>query len=818
MQSRPNNTLYDDQYRKNDEIELPARGRPKKRINSDQRYGNASKDKCVRYVDDMRGRFSSTQFRGEFTHGGNFQETQSVHGVMDLDAKHVFNSGKEISRNINFNSDGEHFTSNAFPKSGMESEATLDDIFNISESNTKDGLLKGMTMDNENMSDMNMFFSDTDFGCTMGGGLLDQSNVDYSYNQEMSNCGNLKGGLENVSAGKPFHISGNADSTFYDSKMCDISSNDSLSSLSSVGMLDNQRKIGDCGNLSYQQYMNISPTNLHSNNKNNMCNISNINYSNINTIGGNININNSNSNSNGNININNTNGIKGITENIVKNRYTNNGMSNSSILLNNNILRTKSNTDSHTNILQSSKPTQNTASFKERMDSNLNPNGRNAPNNAYNPDNSIKRGFYMNDLNGNTSPRSNFSYNNINNMNHFSNTSNTSINSINHGNMNISSTHNGINNMNSMVGNRSGNVAIHGENKSQGIASSSMFVSNNPRISNINNNTMYNANIMNNTINGNSMGNINMANINNGNINNVNNMGNLSNIGNMNNMNSTYINNAIPQNSIQNAIQRGTQNIHNMQNMQNLQSQEMYNTGYTQFPQQSYSQNQLENPQLQHRGTMHPSTLPNDYFMAGNPWLNRKKRKGNPLLWQFMQQNKDFHPGLVHPSKYSSVEYVQGIDKSQKMFIGCVKRQQTFPDKNVPNYTVLPLFLNSTSYFEGHMQTQEFEKISRIFLDKTRNLDYENITVQQLKTLMKEFGLNHTGKKIDLIDRVKVSIQTIKRKLNERGKCKEESDLTQKNVYDEDSKDIGSGNAKKNKDNDVDNGLNDQNQFDFLFF
>ncbi|KCZ74099.1 hypothetical protein H311_04939, partial [Anncaliia algerae PRA109] len=50
-----------------------------------------------------------------------------------------------------------------------------------------------------------------------------------------------------------------------------------------------------------------------------------------------------------------------------------------------------------------------------------------------------------------------------------------------------------------------------------------------------------------------------------------------------------------------------------------------------------------------------PNNLPYQNYSL---WVNRKKRKNNPLLWQYINQS------FVHPSKLSSVDYVQ------KRFLG----------------------------------------------------------------------------------------------------------------------------------------------------
>lgn len=85
------------------------------------------------------------------------------------------------------------------------------------------------------------------------------------------------------------------------------------------------------------------------------------------------------------------------------------------------------------------------------------------------------------------------------------------------------------------------------------------------------------------------------------------------------------------------------------------------------FEQSSFlNSSKLENP------TMNPSVDTNNLslmtrrkFSSYNPWLNKKKRKNNPLLWQYIKQNNDFNNSFImHPSKYSSVDFV--LAKNQK--------------------------------------------------------------------------------------------------------------------------------------------------------
>lgn len=139
----------------------------------------------------------------------------------------------------------------------------------------------------------------------------------------------------------------------------------------------------------------------------------------------------------------------------------------------------------------------------------------------------------------------------------------------------------------------------------------------------------------------------------------------------------------------------------------------------------------------------------NPLFQNYSMWVNRKKRKNNPLLWQYINQGHSF----VHPSKYSNLDYVH-----KKMYLGTIT--QIPIEKN--NHQILPLFLNSTS------NTPEFMKIGSIFLERTCGLNYDNVTVMQLKNLMKEFGLCHNGKKTELIERVKATVEKIELKMNNK--------------------------------------------------
>lgn len=153
------------------------------------------------------------------------------------------------------------------------------------------------------------------------------------------------------------------------------------------------------------------------------------------------------------------------------------------------------------------------------------------------------------------------------------------------------------------------------------------------------------------------------------------------------------------------------------------------------------------------------------------PWMNRKKRKNNPLLWQYIKNNQTFHPGIIHPSKYSSIDFIQG--DSQKMYLGSVRR----PVEKSSGNSVLPLFLSSEK------ESDEFLGVVQNFRSSVDELDFDNVTVQQLKNLMKEFGLNHTGKKNELIERLQSILKKIDKKEDKPEEIPEKKDVDDFGFY-----------------------------------
>lgn len=277
-------------------------------------------------------------------------------------------------------------------------------------------------------------------------------------------------------------------------------------------------------------------------------------------------------------------------------------------------------------------------------------------------------------------------------------------------------------------------------------------------------NTMSNG--MSNTMN---MNNMNMNDISNGmnmnsNMNNTmntisNTIGNTMNTMSMSNTMSNMNMNTMPSinSTMNNTISNTNMNMNNM-NMNNMNMSNMNNTMNTNMN------------TMQGVNGMQDMLMGQDASTYINPWMNKKKRKNNPLLWQYIKQHQEFYPGIMHPSKYSSLDFVQGMNRTQKMYLGSIRRMPIM-EKNNSN-TILPLYLNSASILENSVHYAEFVRVSRSFFARIKGIDYENVTVQQLKNIMKEFGLNHTGKKIDLIERVKNTKDIIGEKMRS-GKVEE---------------------------------------------
>ncbi|KAI5191024.1 hypothetical protein NECID01_1254 [Nematocida sp. AWRm77] len=153
-------------------------------------------------------------------------------------------------------------------------------------------------------------------------------------------------------------------------------------------------------------------------------------------------------------------------------------------------------------------------------------------------------------------------------------------------------------------------------------------------------------------------------------------------------------------------------------------------------------------------------------------WTQKKKKRVSPIFWGCPVGEKDSeYPRDVQAYIHAPVE-----NKTQKLCLGVIKKFAITQEKNTMN-SILPLYLNATTNFEGSTQKAEFLKISHNFVEKVDGIDYEALTVQQLKSIMKEFGLNYTGKKQELIARIHQTYQKILQKHEKEPLCNKSPDL-----------------------------------------
>lgn len=151
--------------------------------------------------------------------------------------------------------------------------------------------------------------------------------------------------------------------------------------------------------------------------------------------------------------------------------------------------------------------------------------------------------------------------------------------------------------------------------------------------------------------------------------------------------------------------------------------------------------------------------------MQTDTWCGKRRRRIHPVFWSYLQKEREspYNAEALLPYLKNPPE-----KKAHKMCLGIIKKPALPQEKSTVN-TILPLYLNSTTSFEGTAQRTEFLKISKNFIDRVSDIDYNTLTVQQLKSIMKEFGLNYTGKKKELIKRIQSTYQKILVKQQKEG-------------------------------------------------
>lgn len=146
-------------------------------------------------------------------------------------------------------------------------------------------------------------------------------------------------------------------------------------------------------------------------------------------------------------------------------------------------------------------------------------------------------------------------------------------------------------------------------------------------------------------------------------------------------------------------------------------------------------------------------------------WYSKKRRRPYSAPWSYVPAERE----------YEERYHMQREGKPEKMCLGVLKKPEIPIEKSTVN-SILPLYLNATTSFEGSSQKKEFMKISENFLNRVEGIDYDSLTVQQLKSIMKEFGLSYTGKKQELIIRIQDTTAKIEKKQEEARQKREKKD------------------------------------------
>ena len=179
------------------------------------------------------------------------------------------------------------------------------------------------------------------------------------------------------------------------------------------------------------------------------------------------------------------------------------------------------------------------------------------------------------------------------------------------------------------------------------------------------------------------------------------------------------------------------------------QEPEQKNGSFSTFPRMMYGMaTSSEKPYRPVEGQSCLFRQPMEYRSMGLLYGSRKKRRNNNSPWGVVKHDSSVG---IPPSKYSSLEYIQGCD-TQKGGPPDLQRRQ---EKGRNNYLLVSIIDS------GHCHNEEQRQVLKSYRNDVVRLDLENITVFQLKSLMKEYGLNQTGKKNDLIQYVKETLRKV---------------------------------------------------------
>lgn len=161
-------------------------------------------------------------------------------------------------------------------------------------------------------------------------------------------------------------------------------------------------------------------------------------------------------------------------------------------------------------------------------------------------------------------------------------------------------------------------------------------------------------------------------------------------------------------------------------------------------------------------------------------WFNRKRRRNGPLLYNRNNYKSNFYRA-DHPSKYSSYTYIQGLGKEEiledKLILGS-KKEKDISDKELA----------------------ECLRLDSIDLDST--------TINQIRNIINERGIKYTGKKTDLLVKLKEL----------RHKMMFSSDIDDANSSDESNRIIRTALKKEQPEQEVKKWLKETEEINFMSY
>ncbi|KAI5149157.1 hypothetical protein ENBRE01_0731 [Enteropsectra breve] len=148
-----------------------------------------------------------------------------------------------------------------------------------------------------------------------------------------------------------------------------------------------------------------------------------------------------------------------------------------------------------------------------------------------------------------------------------------------------------------------------------------------------------------------------------------------------------------------------------------------------------------------------PAYLDNPHYLyrppMSFPYGMHKKRRALPKLWNTSSYSTKSLP--MPSSKYSSLEYIQ--KKDTKFGPGGLN---FFSGEYSGNLGSLSRILEC----KGEL-AKEHRAVLDAYRNEIKNTDLDNLTVADLKLIMKKYGINHMGKKNELILMVKTILSKV---------------------------------------------------------